>query len=314
MIEVRGLSRFYGAHRAVNDVSFSIGANEVVGFLGLNGAGKSTTLKIIAGLIPPSVGTVIVDGVDVTTAPVSFRASIGFLPEEPPLYDEMTVIEFLRFLGRLRGLDSETLTARIPRVLEMCQLTEQCDRLISELSHGYKKRVGIAQAIIHQPKLVILDEPISGLDPQQIVDMRAVIKGLSTEATVLLSSHILSEISQTCDRVLVLKDGRKIADGSESELSTRSTQKLCLVLRQPAADKNQDSVRKFLEDCDFVETFQITPSTETGLVEVVVELSSDQREDLVSGLVHAGVGVRKIEDTMDELEEIFMAKIKEGVA
>ncbi|MEL6345711.1 MAG: ABC transporter ATP-binding protein, partial [Myxococcota bacterium] len=230
MIEVQSLSRFYGTHQAVKDVSFSIAANEVIGFLGLNGAGKSTTLKVIAGLIPPSAGTVIVDGVDVTQAPVSFRSRIGYLPEEPPLYKEMTVTEFLTFLGRLRGMSRTQLASRMPHVIKTCQLTGREHQVIGELSHGYKKRVGIAQAIIHGPRLVILDEPISGLDPRQIAEMREVVRGLSAEATVLISSHILSEISQTCDRILMLNQGRLVAQGSEDELAQAGGGNVDLVL------------------------------------------------------------------------------------
>ena len=223
MIEVQSLTRYYGERRAVDNVSFTIASNEVVGFLGLNGAGKSTTLKVLAGLLAPSKGTVRIDGVDVTEAPVSFRARMGYLPDEPPVYKEMTVEAYLRFVGALRGMSSGALDARLPDVLAKTQLVGFSHRIIDELSHGYKQRVGIAQAIVHGPKLVILDEPISGLDPMQIKDMRAVIRGLAKECTVLLSSHNLPEISQTCDRILVLHRGRLVAMGSEHELAHMKT-------------------------------------------------------------------------------------------
>lgn len=302
MIEVQSLSRFYGDHQAVKDVSFSIAANEVVGFLGLNGAGKSTTLKVIAGLIPPSAGTVIVDGVDVTDAPVSFRARIGYLPEEPPLYKEMTVTEFLTFLGQLRGMSAAALRQRLPTVIQTCQLEGVEHRVIGELSHGYKKRVGIAQAIIHQPRLVILDEPISGLDPRQISEMRAVIRGLAAEATVLVSSHILSEISQTCDRLLVLNEGRLVAQGSEAELAGAQQQAVDLRLTLRAAPEQISAV---LGGLDVVSRHSVA-AVHGDVVEVHVSLSSDEREALVVALVGAGIGVRLIARERSELEQIFL--------
>ena len=302
VIEVQSLCRYYGTNPAVKNVSFSIADNEVVGFLGLNGAGKSTVLKVIAGLLPPSSGTVIIDGVDVATAPTSFRSQIGYLPEEPPLYKEMTVTEYLRFLGGLRGMSSAQITARLPGVISLCQLSGQEHRVIGELSHGFRKRVGIAQAIIHSPRLVILDEPISGLDPYQIVEMREVIKGLSAEATVLVSSHILSEISQTCDRLLVLGAGELVAQGSEDELSGGSASgiELELTLRGDPAD-----IRSAAESVSGVESVNVIPG-ESGLVVATIRLNTDAREALIAALVGAGVGVRLVSETRSELERIFL--------
>ena len=315
MIEVQSLSRFYGAHQAVNNVSFSIQANEVIGFLGLNGAGKSTTLKVIAGLLPPSSGTVVVDGVDVTQAPVSFRSRIGYLPEEPPLYREMTVSEFLTFLGQLRGMSAAALRARLPQVIQKCQLSGQEQRVIGELSHGFKKRVGIAQAIIHQPRLVILDEPISGLDPRQISEMRAVIRGLAAEATVLVSSHILSEISQTCDRILVLNRGRLVGQGTEAELSSgqhaQRSLSLHLTLRGTAA-----AVQGLLSGHPAVASCTVAAAAggEAGLVRATVALHQDDREALIAALVAGGVGVRLVAEETSELEQIFLNLTREDAA
>jgi ABC-2 type transport system ATP-binding protein len=302
MIEVQSLSRFYGTHQAVKDVSFSIAANEVVGFLGLNGAGKSTTLKVIAGLIPPSAGTVVIDNLDVTTAPVSFRSRIGYLPEEPPLYMEMTVNEFLSFLGRLRGMTRGTLSKRLPQVIKTCQLSGMENRVIGELSHGYKKRVGIAQAIIHGPSLVILDEPISGLDPVQIVEMRAVIRSLKDEATVLVSSHILSEIEQTCDRILVLRDGELVVDETHQTLAARlnTGNRVKLIVTGPASD-----AVAVLQAVDGVESVTVN-SERDGQVCLEVTMAEDHREALVVALVQAGIGLRQLEDALDELEELFI--------
>ena len=310
MIEVQSLSRYYGTHRAVHDVSFTIGANTVVGFLGLNGAGKTTTLKVIAGLLSPSSGEVRIDGVDMTTASVDFRKRIGFLPETPPLYTEMTVTDFLQHVGRLRGLSAGDLESRLPEVIAKCQLGGQEHRVIDELSHGFRKRVGIAQAIIHRPKLVILDEPISGLDPVQIVEMRKVIQGLAAECTVLVSSHILGEISQTCHRILVLTDGQLVADGTEAELARRFNTGTALLLTLTG---DEAAVREFFDGRDGVSAFTIG-RVDHGRIELTVELDVDARERLVSDLVGAGLGLRRLEDAQDELEEIFMDLARGGAA
>ncbi len=310
MIEVQSLSRYYGDHRAVDDVSFSISDNSVVGFLGRNGAGKTTTLKVIAGLLSASAGSVRIDGVDMAEADVDFRKRIGFLPETPPLYLEMTVTDFLRHVGMLRGMSRGAVDARIPSVVKLCQLEGQEHRVIGELSHGYRKRVGIAHAIVHQPKLVILDEPISGLDPIQIVEMRKVIKGLGAESTVLVSSHNLGEISQTCNRVLVLEGGRLVADGSPHALAARFNTGTALLLTLKAAP---DAVTAFFEGRAGVAAFSIERSDE-GRCDVRVDLDRDTREDLVVALVQAGLGIRRVEDARDELEEIFMDLTRGGDA
>ena len=191
MIEVDGLTKYYGDIRAISDLTFSIEKGQIAGFLGLNGAGKSTALKVLAGFLLPTAGSVRVDGIDVVAEPEKVRQRIGFLPEEPPLYKEMTVSDFLTYLGKLRGMGSTEVTARLPSVLDRTGLAQHGDRVIDTLSLGYRKRVGIAQAIIHDPSLVILDEPVSGLDPLQRVEMRKLVRGLGGDHTVLISSHNL---------------------------------------------------------------------------------------------------------------------------
>jgi len=307
MIEVQQLTRYYGEHPAVRDVSFSIKDREIVGFLGLNGAGKSTTLKVLAGLILPSAGSVRINGVDAVEAPDSLRENIGFLPEEPPLYREMTVQEFLIFCGRIKGMDKARVRARLPEVYRLCDIDHVAQRVINELSHGYRKRVGIAQAILHDPDLVILDEPISGLDPVQIFEMRQVITGLSDHCTVLVSSHILSEISQTCDRILVLHDGRLVAEGTEDELASRLQGGGALAIELRATE---DAARAALDGFGGAEGVQIEDAG-GGLVRARVTLAdSDQagahREALVAHLVGAGLGVRSFGDAEAELEQIFL--------
>jgi ABC-2 type transport system ATP-binding protein len=303
MIEVENLTLYYGETSAVNGVSFSIQDREIVGFLGLNGAGKTTILKMLAGLLYPSAGTIRINGVDASTDADSLRARIGFLPEDPPLYTEMRVDDFLRWCGAVRGMSAADLEARLPSVLASCQLSDVANRVIDELSHGYRKRVGIAQAILHKPELVILDEPISGLDPVQIVEMRGVIRNLKKDCTVLISSHILSEVHQTCDRILVLNEGKLVAEGTEEELARRATggsARISVVVRGAAA-----TLATTLSGLSGV-TGHTVDSESNGLVHASIDLGDDCREAVVAALVGAGMGIRRIEDTEGELEHIFL--------
>jgi ABC-2 type transport system ATP-binding protein len=218
MIVVDKVSKFYGRNAAVRDLDFRIEEGECVGFLGLNGAGKTTTLRLLSCLSLPTSGRITIRGHDAEAQPHEIRKLIGFLPDHPPLYGEMRVEEFLRFAGKLRRMARAEVEARLPEVLERTGLTRVRRQTIETLSHGYKQRVGIAQAIVHKPTLLILDEPIQGLDPVQIMEMRELIRSLRGEHTILLSSHILSEVERTCDRLLMLKQGRIVAMGSEAEL------------------------------------------------------------------------------------------------
>src|SRR3954469_20622873 len=219
MIQVRELTKYYGEHPAIRDLSFDIQRGEVIGFLGLNGAGKTTTLKILGCVLLPTAGEVTVDGLDIARDPHQIRRRIGFLPDPPPLYNEMTVGRYLTFAAELRGVPSSEAERAVIDAEEKTSTRDVHDQPISSLSHGYRQRVGVAQALVHKPKLLILDEPTSGLDPVQIVEMRSTIRALRGEHTVLLSSHILSEISQTCDRLLVIQRGEIVAQGSEQDLS-----------------------------------------------------------------------------------------------
>ncbi len=221
MIEVKDLTKYYGEHAAIRDLTFSIERGEVIGFLGLNGAGKSTTLKVLGCVLLPTAGEVRVDGIDIAKAPHEIRRRIGFLPDSPPLYNEMTVGRYLSFAAQLRGVPAGETAARVAEAEEKTATRHVHDELISSLSHGFRQRVGVAQALVHKPKLLILDEPTSGLDPLQIIEMRTLIRNLRGAHTILLSSHILSEISQTCDRLLVIQSGEIVAQGTEQELAAR---------------------------------------------------------------------------------------------
>lgn len=311
MIEVRGLTRYYGQHPAALDLTFTIRDHEIVGFLGLNGAGKSTTLRILAGLLLPSAGTVSINGIDLSDAPDSARSKIGYLPEDPPLYRDMRVRDFVAFCGELKGMPSAQVRQRLDGVLDACNVLEVQHRVIGELSHGYRKRVGIAQAIIHDPDLVILDEPISGLDPQQIREIREVIVGLRKAHTVLISSHILSEVSQTCDRILVLKQGRLVAEGSEQDLARRVFHggRLALELRGSA-----DAVRASLGAFPAASNVNVSAGDDEGVVKATLSLAADEREALVRHLVSTNIGLRKLDTAESELEEIFLNLTREAQA
>ena len=221
MIQVEQLSKYYGARAAIRNLSFRIDSGEVVGFLGLNGAGKTTTLRILGCVLLPTSGTVRLDGQDLLSAPRQLKARIGFLPEIPPLYEDMTVGEYLAFVAGLRGVDPARIPARVGETEERTGLAAIDAERISTLSHGFRQRVGVAQALVHAPEVLLLDEPANGLDPVQNVEMRALIRSLRGDHTVLVSSHILPEIAQTCDRLLVVRDGELVAQGSEAELQER---------------------------------------------------------------------------------------------
>ncbi len=219
MIEVERLSKLYGDYTAVADISFSASKGEIVGFLGPNGAGKTTTIRMLATYLPPSAGTARIAGFDIVTQSDEVRRRIGYLPENPPLYGEMTVEEYLRFVADIKGVPRASRTARVGEVLERCFITDVRKKLCQHLSRGYRQRVGLAQAIIHEPEVIILDEPTSGLDPKQIIQIRELIKSLGTSHTVLLSTHILPEVSMVCSKVVIVSRGRIVKESSLADLT-----------------------------------------------------------------------------------------------
>ncbi|MEM7550218.1 MAG: ATP-binding cassette domain-containing protein [Bacteroidota bacterium] len=221
-IIIENLVKSYGIQKAVNDTSFEIKTGEVVGFLGPNGAGKSTTMKIITGYMAPTEGDVRVDGVSVLENPEEVKRRIGYLPENNPLYTDMAIIDYLRFCAELQGVERSQIPVRIREMIELCGLKVEKHKKIGELSKGYRQRVGLAQAMIHNPEILVLDEPTTGLDPNQIIEIRKLIKELGKEKTVILSSHILSEVEATCDRILIINRGRIVADGTAQTLRQQS--------------------------------------------------------------------------------------------
>ena len=249
MIEVENLTRYYGTRRAINNLSFQIKKGEVVGFLGPNGAGKSTTMNIISCILPATSGSVKINGFDTFEQSFEIRKIIGYLPETPPLYTDMIVSDYLNFAARARGVDTNQTTSVVKRVLEKCSLKDVKHRIIGRLSKGYQQRVGLAQAMVHDPEILILDEPTIGLDPIQIIEIRKLIQELASEHTIILSSHILPEITQICKRVIIINEGEIAAVDSLGGLtaSLRKSERLSLTLRNSKEDvleklKNLDQV------------------------------------------------------------------------
>ena len=223
MIEVNELSKSYGPITALKSISFSIANGEIVGLLGPNGAGKTTAMRLLTTYLPPTSGTAKVAGYDILSQSEDVRRNIGYLPETPPLYGELTVLEYLSFVGKLRGLSNRQLRTSLDETLNSCFLTEVGNRLCSQLSKGFRQRVGLAQALIHKPPVIILDEPTSGLDPAQIIGIRKLIKSLGKNHTVILSTHILPEVEETCSRVIIIAHGEKVIEGSISDLTVNKS-------------------------------------------------------------------------------------------
>jgi gliding motility-associated transport system ATP-binding protein len=302
MIKATQLTKDYGELRALDQVSFEIERGECIGLLGLNGAGKTTLLRILSCLLAPSSGQISVEGRQVTESSEFVRRQIGYLPEDPPLYGEMKVAKFLDFVARLRRVPSTEIGGRVQDVTKRCQLSEVVNQPIETLSYGYKKRVGIAQAIVHNPPLVILDEPIAGLDPAQIVEMRELVRGLSGQHTVVQSSHILTEISQTCDRILVMQRGKIVASGTEQEL-TESLQKEKRLTVQ-VLGKIED-IEKTLKTVSGVVSWKVVGDPQPE-IELEIETSTDLRAELSRALVKAGIDLLQLSAVQDRLEATFL--------
>jgi ABC-2 type transport system ATP-binding protein len=303
MIEVDKLSKYFGERAAIRDLSFSIAKGEVVGFLGLNGAGKTTTLRILGCLLLPTSGAVRVDGLEVTQNPYEIRGRIGFLPDVPPLYPEMTVGSYLAFAARLRQVPTRETAARVAEAEERTALRDMHREVIGELSHGYRQRVGVAQAIVHKPALLILDEPSAGLDPAQLLEMRGLLRGLHGEHTVLISSHLLTEISQTCDRLLVIHNGELVGQGSEGELASAMGQgggAIEAEVRGGPAD-----LAERLAGLPSVSKTQ-TRSTPDNTTVFDIAASTDVRAEVARLMVAAGCDLLRLERSESRLESIFM--------
>lgn len=301
MIEVQSLSKWYGDKQATSQLSFSIQSGEIVGLLGLNGAGKSTILKTLATLLLPTEGEAKIAGFSVRTEAHEVRRIIGYLPDTPPVYEEMSVESFLRFVAKLKGVARENVKSKIDLAVQKTDLGQVLTKRMGELSHGYRQRTNIAQALIHEPKVLILDEPINGLDPIQIVEMRDLILSLKSQHTVLLSSHILSEITKTCDRILVIDQGKLVAEGSEEELKQKADDRFVIELH--FVPRSERDTQKLLE--------AIRSNSEVLDVSVAgdrlcLESKHDLRAELIRKLVASGHDVLGLRKKEAELETLFL--------
>jgi ABC-2 type transport system ATP-binding protein len=302
MIQVQALTKYFGEHAAVRDLSFTIQQGELVGFLGLNGAGKTTTLRMLASLLLPTAGTVTVDGIEVTQDPFAIRRRIGYLPDVPPLHPEMTVGDFLRFAARLREVPAKHADARVAEAEEKTALREVHDAPIASLSHGYRQRAGIAQALVHRPALLLLDEPAAGLDPAQIVEMRGLLRGLKGHHTILLSSHFLSEIEQVCDRMLVMHHGRLVAEGNEDAIAKAMGHQHLLRVELAAAD----TAEPLLATLPGVTGTTRLPAPD-GVQAFELACERDIRAEVARAVVGAGHDLLALQQDAARLESVFLA-------
>lgn len=304
MIEVQGLTKRYGRTVAVQDVNFSVKKGEILGFLGPNGAGKTTTMRVLTGFLPPTLGKVTVAGYDVMQEPLEVKRRIGYLPETPPLYPDMRVTEMLAFAARIKGVPSRELKQRIAEVSEKTAISDVSRKLIGHLSKGYRQRVGLAVALIHNPEVLVLDEPTAGLDPKQIIETRKLITSLAGEHTIILSTHILPEAANTCGRVMIINAGKVVAEDTPENLTARlqGYETMNLVVEGPEAE-----VRERLSRVTGVS--RVSPSQAgNGRVSFAVQTvkGQDVRKELARAVVESGWGLLELRPVGLSLEEIFL--------
>lgn len=305
MIEIRNLTKKYGNHIAVDDISLDIKPGKVYGFLGPNGAGKSTTMNIITGYLAPTSGEVKIDGHDIYKEPEEAKACIGYLPEIPPLYVDMKVEEYLEFVAELKKVSKDNIKKEVERVINLTQINDVSSRIINNLSKGYRQRVGMAQAIIGSPKIIILDEPTVGLDPNQIKEVRDLIKSLAGDHTVILSSHILSEISETCSHVFIINKGKIIANNSIETLSNYFNSKQVLEI---IAKGDLNKCKEVIEKIEDIESVTVENGSEEGTVNITVtaHYSKDVREDVSLALSSEKISIFEMKEDTKSLEDVFL--------
>ena len=312
MIEVAGITKDYGPFTAVSNLSFSVEAGEILGFLGPNGAGKTTTMRVLTGFFPPSAGSAHIAGHDVVAEPLAAKAKIGYLPETPPLYPEMSVVDYVHFVAHIKGVPSAERHQKVDRALERCSLTEVRDKLCAKLSKGFRQRVGLAQALVHDPEVLILDEPTAGLDPQQIGETRELIKSLGGDHTVILSTHILPEVSMTCDRVVIINRGRLVAHGTPKSLTEqfrdelRKTSSIDVTI-QGSIVTIEDVIRETVGVVDFRETGREPDDVISFKIEVASD--TDVRRTLADRIVSRRLGLLELKSSGTSLEDVYLRAI-----
>lgn len=307
MIEVQQLSKVYGSTPAIQDVSFQVEAGEIVGFLGPNGAGKTTTMRILAGYLPATGGSAKIAGYDVHEQSMEVRRRIGYLPETPPLYLDLTVEDFLLFVSRIKGVKSQGRKSAVESAMERCNLLDKRRVLIRKLSKGYRQRVGIAQAIVHDPPAIILDEPTVGLDPRQIIEVRNLIKSLAGDHTIILSTHILPEVSMTCSRVVIINRGRIVATNTPENLVAQLAGGNGYEIEMDGAVEAAKQLIQVLPGVRFVEPMESTNiSPNRTLIRVVAEPETEPSRDIAAVLVGAGIGLYEMRRIRVSLEDVFL--------
>ena len=308
MISVKELTKKYARNMAVDHISFEVQKGEIVGFLGPNGAGKTTTMRMLTCFLPPTAGTASVAGFDVLEQPLEVKRRVGYLPEAPPLYPEMDTVEYLTFVGRLKGLASADLRKRIDYVCERCAITDVQEKLLGKLSKGYRQRVGLAQAIIHNPEVLILDEPTAGLDPKQINETRELIRSFAGGHTIILSTHILTEVEQTCQKVIIINKGKLVATDSVHNLQSRARGAESVLVEVAGRDGKLDSdrVQRRLEQIAGVNRVLLKGSRENRHTFEVESRRGFARGDLARCVVESGWELNELRPASMSLEEIFL--------
>jgi len=304
LITVENLTKRYATKTAIENVSFQVEKGEILGFLGPNGAGKTTTMRIVVGFMPASDGTVRVDGFDVFENPLDVRRRIGYLPENPPLYPEMTVAGYLRFVAKIKGVPKEKIGAEVKRVMERVSITDVQERIIAKLSKGYKQRVGLAQALIGDPPVMILDEPTIGLDPKQIHEVRELIKGLAGNHTVVLSTHILPEVEQTCNRVVIIDRGKIVAIDTPQNLrfQLQGAERVFMEIQGPVPEITS----KLKAMPGVIDVHTVGSNDGRHRFQIEGELKKDIRSDLARTVVQSGWGLYELQSASMSLEDIFL--------
>ena len=313
MITIENLTKFYGKNRAVNDISFTINDNEILGFLGPNGAGKSTTMNMITGFLPMSGGKVTINGIDITKDPVKAKRNIGYLPEIPPVYPEMKVIEYLRFCAGLKRVPFVKRKAEVDRVMKLLKITDVKGKLIRNLSKGYKQRVGFAQALLGDPKFLILDEPTVGLDPNQVIEVRNLIRSLKKDHTVIFSSHILSEVSEVCDRVVIINKGDIRAIDTIENLESSFSAELILNIKVKG---DKSTAASIIELNKGVKEILSIDDEGSSIYSFAVQLNGDAdviRGEIMSELMANNVNILEIFTEKPNLESVFIELINRPV-
>jgi ABC-2 type transport system ATP-binding protein len=312
VIEVQHLTKRYGPITAVDDVTFRVERGEILGFLGPNGAGKTTTMRVLTGYMPPTQGKAIVAGFDVLDQPIEAKRRTGYLPETPPLYPDMTVSDYLEFVARIKGVPRSERRTRVAGVMERTRVADMAKRHCGKLSKGYRQRVGLAQALLHNPDVLILDEPTAGLDPKQIIETRKLIKELAGDHTIILSTHILPEVSQTCQRVVIINKGRVVAVDTPDNLTARLRGSESMYVQ---VDSGGADARAALESVPGVTRVAVADARDglTGF-EVDSQTGRDVRRELAAAVVRHGWGLLELRPMRMSLEEIFLSLTTEDLA